>query len=75
MSNNHSYQLKRYFYLDRENIQRPKHENVIYDTKSEINKTLYKLSQGRNVMLFENRKLIFSCNMQEYLFDDKKVTN
>jgi hypothetical protein len=60
------------FYLDRENLHRPKHENVIYDTKSEISKTLYRLSEGRNVMLFENRKLIFSCNMQEYMFNDKK---
>ena len=60
------------FYLDREKLQRPEHENVIYDTKSEISKTLYKLSLGRNVMLFENRKLIFSCNMQEYMFNDKK---
>lgn len=59
------------FYLDRENLHRPKHENVIYDTKSEISKTLYKLSQGRNVMLFENRKLIFNCNMQEYMFAKK----
>ncbi len=60
------------FYLNRENLHRPKHENVIYDTKSEISRTLYKLSQGRKVMLFENRKLIFSCNMQEYMFNDKK---
>lgn len=59
------------FYLDREKLQRPEHENVIYDTKSEISKTLYKLSQGRNVMLFENRKLIFNCNMQEYMFAKK----
>ena len=60
------------FYLENANIQRPKHENVIYDTKSEISRTLYKLSHGRNVMLFENRKLIFSCNMQEYFKEDDK---
>ena len=60
------------FYLEKAKICHPKHENVIYDTKNEIIHTLYRLSAGRNVMLFENRKLIFSCNMQEYMFNDKK---
>ncbi len=58
------------YYLNKEKISRPLHENIIYDTKSEISRALYRISQGRNVLLFENHKLIFSCNMQEYLYTD-----
>ena len=61
------------FYLEELEPQRPKRECIIYDSVGFISKNLFHLSQGRNVMLFENRKLIFSCNMQEYLFMDEDL--
>ena len=60
------------FYLEKSKLQRPSHERVIYDTDETISNTLYRLSQGRNVMLFENRKLTFCCNMQQYFKTEEK---
>ena len=60
------------FYLEKSKLQRPSHERVIYDTDETISNTLYRLSQGRNVMLFENRKLTFCCNMQQYFNGNSK---
>jgi hypothetical protein len=60
-------------YLRKAKVKRPKYEQIIYDTDNYISRTLYRLSQGRNMMLFENRKLIFSCNMQEYMLNEKKL--
>ena len=62
------------FYHEKDILQRPKHENVVYDSNAEISRMLYLLSRGRNVLLFEDRKLIFCCNMQDYMFmDDKDI--
>lgn len=60
------------YYLAESKLQRPSHERVIYDTDETISNTLYRLSQGRNVMLFENRKLTFYCNMQQYFNSNAK---
>lgn len=60
------------FYLEKSKQQRPSHERVIYDTDETISKTLYRLSQGRNVMLFEKHRLTFCCSMQQYFKNEKE---
>lgn len=60
------------FHLEKLNQQRPIHECVIYDTDKTISRAIYRISQGRNVLLFDNHKLAFSCNMQEYFKKDDK---
>ena len=60
------------YYLEKAHLQSPMHENIIYDTDKTISNTLYSLSRGNNIMLFDNRKMIFSCSMQQY-FNKKQL--
>ena len=57
--------------LEKAHVASPACERKLYDTTGRITHSLEAVAQWNNLLLFENRKMIFSCLVQEYAFTDK----
>jgi len=57
--------------LEKAHVASPACERKLYDTTGRITRSLEAEAQWNNLLLFENRKMIFSCLVQEYVFADK----
>ncbi len=57
--------------LEKAHVASPACERKLYDTAGRITRNLEAVAQWNNLLLFENRKMIFSCRMQEYMFAEK----
>ena len=53
--------------LEKAHVASPACERKLYDTTGRITRSLEAVAQWNNLLLFENRKMIFSCRMQDYL--------
>ncbi|MBR2195948.1 MAG: hypothetical protein IKI25_10945 [Bacteroidales bacterium] len=53
--------------LEKAHVARPARERKLYDSTGRTTRSLEAAAQGCNLLLFENRKLIFSCQVQEYM--------
>ena len=57
--------------LEKAHVARPACERKLYDSTGRTTHSLENAAQWCNLLLFENRKMIFSCLVQEYVFADK----
>ena len=57
--------------LEKAHVARPACERKLYDSTGRTTHSLENAAQWCNLLLFENRKLIFSCQVQEYAFAEK----
>ena len=57
--------------LEKAHVASPACERKLYDTTGRITRSLEAVAQRNNLLLFENRKMIFSCLVQEYVFAEK----
>ncbi len=57
--------------LEKAHVASPACERKLYDTTGRITRSLEAVAQWNNLLLFENRKMIFSCLVQEYVFAEK----
>ena len=53
--------------LEKAHVARPARERKLYDSTGRTSRSLESAAQWNNLLLFENRKLIFSCRVQDYL--------
>lgn len=53
--------------LEKAHVASPVCERKLYDSTGRTTRSLEAAVQGNNLLLFENLKLIFSCQVQEYL--------
>jgi hypothetical protein len=53
--------------LEKAHVAGPARERKLYDSTGRTTRSLESAAQGCNILLFENRKLIFSCRVQDYL--------
>ena len=53
--------------LEKAHVASPACERKLYDTTGRTTRSLESAAQWNNLLLFENRKLIFSCQVQDYL--------
>ena len=53
--------------LEKAHVASPACERKLYDTTGRITRSLESAAQWNNLLLFENRKMIFSCRVQDYL--------
>ena len=53
--------------LEKAHVASPACERKLYDSTGRTTHSLENAAQWCNLLLFENRKLIFSCRMQDYL--------
>ena len=52
--------------LEKAHVASPACERKLYDTVGRTTRSLEAAAQWSNLLLFENRKLIFRCRVQEY---------
>lgn len=57
--------------LEKAHVARPSYERKFYDSTGRTTRSLEAAAQGCNLLLFENRKLIFSCRVQDYLANEQ----
>ena len=57
--------------LEKAHVASPACERKLYDTTGRTTRSLEAAAQWNELLLFENRKLIFSCRVQEYVFAEK----
>ena len=53
--------------LEKAHVANPACERKFYDTTGRTTRSLEAAAQWSNLLLFENRKMIFSCQVQDYL--------